>query len=466
MKKTLAMTLMILLFLGAAMPVPGEASPPLSSGVVNQTANIYWGKGTQFPILAAVSAGIKLDVYEYDANWVLVLYKTYATYQGKTVNHSFFGYLMRDAITCDPPLEGESSPKADTGPGKKKGKRPKPRTGEQQPEASPAPSEAPEGTNEPDVTAEPQDEFDWIIRTNGLQSQKVIVDGTTITCSFSLMAQKAGGTSPSSDSAFNRGMRTPYAATAFYAMKFSTADYLAEQGLAWLTGEGGFDVTLKTAGATFYLDTGAEDFAMVSFTLPAQGEGALDPSITGETGNGTVKADAGSTSLSGKSSVSIQIKKSGSGYQFVLLGLKPGGGNLEFPAVLEKTFADPDRFDKEAAKEDARREKAEAERDRMQEEMKKKAEEAAKATVEPLAPLTPVEDLPLAPLTPLGDEPLAPLAPLTPVDDDVLAPLAPLTPVDGDVLAPLAPLVPVTDDSAPPFPGSSFRLKRGDFQCA
>ena len=435
MKKTLAMTLMILLFLGAAMPVPGEASPPLSSGVVNQTANIYWGKGTQFPILAAVSAGIKLDVYEYDANWVLVLYKTYATYQGKTVNHSFFGYLMRDAITCDPPLEGESSPKADTGPGKKKGKRPKPRTGEQQPEASPAPSEAPEGTNEPDVTAEPQDEFDWIIRTNGLQSQKVIVDGTTITCSFSLMAQKAGGTSPSSDSAFNRGMRTPYAATAFYAMKFSTADYLAEQGLAWLTGEGGFDVTLKTAGATFYLDTGAEDFAMVSFTLPAQGEGALDPKITGQTGGFTIKGDAGSSSVSGGSNIPIQMKKSGAGYKFVLLGLKPGGGNLEFSAVLEKTFADPDRFDKEAAKEDARREKAEAERDRMQEEMKKKAEEAAKATVEPLAPLTPVEDLPLAPLTPLGDEPLAPL-------------------------------VPVTEDTAPPFPGSSSRLKRGDLQCA
>ena len=438
MKKSTALVLALILLTGIGMPALGEATPPLSSGIVNKFSTIYWGKGEQFPVLATVSAGTRLDVYEYDAVWVLVLYKTYKNYQGQFSEQSFYGYLKRADIDCEPKLEGEASAKADTGPGKKKGKHPKPNTS---PPVQPTPgtTEAPADTEQPEVTVEPMDEFDWIIRTNGLQTQRVIVDGITIACSFSLMAQKEGGTAPSSDPAFNHGMHTPYAATAFYSMKMAMSDVLNDLGLSFLTGQGGFDITMQAAGASFYIDTGAEDFALVNFTLPMQTIGTLDPSIKGETGSGSVRAAVDPTTLSGESSISVQLRKSGGGYRFMLIGLKPGGGNLEYPAMLEKTFADPDRYDKEAAQADARRKKAEAERDRMQEEMKRKAEEEAKAT--------PEETPELAPLTPITPEPLAPLVP------EETPELAPLTPVTTNPdLAPLAPLTPVDEDEAPPFP--------------
>lgn len=443
MKKAMTLVLAILLLSGILPPALGEASPPISSGTVNKTTNIYWGKGEQFPILATVYAGAKLDAYEYDANWVLVLYKTYVTYMGKYTEQSFYGYIRRSDIDCEPPLEGEASPKADTGPGKKKGKRPKPLPNKQPAEPTPGPTKAPEGTKEPMPTVEQmEEEFDWIIRTNGLQTQEVKADGMTISCSFSLMAQKAGGTAASSDPAFNHGMHTPYAATAFYSMKLATQKALEELGLSMLTGTGGIDISMKASGAAFFLDTGAENFALVSFTLPMQTDGSFGVSVSGEMGSGTIKGDTGTTSLSGGSSLSIQLRKSGGGYKFVLVGLKPGGGNLEFPAVLEKTFADPDRFDKEAAAADARRKKAEAERDKWLEDMKKKAEEAADATEptqDPLAPLVPTEE-PLAPLTPTED----PLAPLTPTED---------------------PLAPLTEDEAPPFPAPLGRQERSEVKC-
>ena len=439
MKKTLSMLVLLVLLQGITIAAVGEATPAISKGIVNKTAAIYWGKGEQFPELATVHAGTKLDVYEYDSKWVLVLYKTYISSQGEFKEHSFYGYLKRADIDCDPPLVGESSAKADTGPGKKKGKRPKPIASQMPPEPSAQITKSPEETQPPVETINPDEEFDWIIRTNGLQTQQVQYQGVTISCSFSLMAQKVGGTAPSSEAVFNGGIHTPYAATAIYSMKFLMSNALGAMGMSFLEGGGGFDVSMQAAGAAFYIDTGSEDFALVNFTLPMQATGTLDPSIMGNTGSGTVKADAGNTSASGNSSISVQIKKIGGSYKFVLLNLKPGGGNLEYPAVLEKTFADPDRFDKEAAKADARRKKAEAERDRKMEEMKKKAEEEAKAAVETLAPLTPItNDLP-------------PLGPLTPITDD---------------LPPLAPLVPIRDDDAPPFPGTKSGLERGITACA
>ena len=452
MKKLMTLALGFLLLTGAALPVSGEATPPLSSGIVNKTTEIYWGKGPQFPLLATVFAGTRLDVYEYDADWVLVLYETYGSYLGDFTEMSFYGYMSRDDIDCDPPLEGNASPKADTGPGKKKGKRPKPLPSKQPAEPTPGPTKMPEGTKEPLPTVELMDEYDWILRTNGLQTQKVETMGMTVSCSFALMAQKAGGTAPSSDPTFNRGIRTPYAATAFYSMKLATQNALEDLGLSMLTGTGGIDISMQASGASFYLDTGSENFTLVSFTLPMQTNGSFGISISGDMGSGTVKGDTGTNSLSGGSSLSVQLRKSGGGYKFVLVGLRPGGGNLEFPAVLEKTFADPDRFDQEAVKADERRKKAEAERDRMMEEQKRKAEEEAKATEDPLAPLVPVETPELAPLTPVTPDPLAPLVP------EETPELAPLTPVTPDPLAPLvtedplAPLVPLKEDEAPPFP--------------
>ena len=448
MKKTMILTMVFLLLASIAPPAQGEATPPISSGVVNKTACIYWGKGIQFPVLATVFAGTKLDVYEYDMSWALVLYRTYGSYLGKYQEMSFYGYMGRDDITCDPPLEGEASARADTGPGKKKGKRPKPAATLKPAGPTPDSSRTPAQTGEPEVTVEPMEEFDWIIRTNGLQAQTVAVEGMAVVCSFSLMAQKAGGTSASSDPTFNSGVHTPYAAAAFYSMKLGMASALEDLGLSFLSGEGGFDISLQASGTSFFIDTGAENFALVNFTLPMQGTGKVGGMVT----DGNLKVDSGVTSVSGDSNLPIQMKKSGSGYKFVLVGLRPGGGDLEFPAVLEKTFADPNRFDKEAAEADARRKKAEAERDKWLEAMKTKAEETAKATEDPLegVSLTGTED-PFADVSLTGTEDPLEGASLTPSED----------PLDNVTLIP-----PPPEDEAPPFPVPSGGLERRETQCA
>jgi hypothetical protein len=440
MKKAMVLILAFFIMSGIPLPALCEATPPISSGTVNKTTIIYWGKGEQFPILATVNAGEKLDVYEYDANWVLVLYKTYVTSGGEFSEHSFYGYIKRSDITCDPPLSGDASARADTGPGKKKGKRPKPIATSQPAEPTPAPTKAPTQTEQPDVTVEPMEEFDWIIRTEGLQVKDTRgYSNILVTCSFSLMAQKAGGSAASSDPAFNGGMHVPYAAMAFLSLKWSAQETLTDFGVNDVTGTGGLDMNLQASGVAFYLDTGVEDFALVGFSLPMRGSIGGAVTVTGEAGSAHREVPVETLNVS----INIQLKKSGAGYQLALSGLPAGVNGVEFPAILEKTFADPDRFDKEAAEADARRKKAEAERDKWLEEQKQKAEEAAKATEYPLAPLTPTED---------------PLAPLTPTED----PLAPLTPT-GE---PLAPLTPSQEDEAPPFPSPSGRLERRNIKCA
>ena len=95
MKKMMAIALSILMLAGIAPAARGEATPPISSGTVNKTTQIHWGKGVQFPVLATVSAGTRLDVYEYDADWVLVLHKTYGSYLGEFKELSFYGYMSR-----------------------------------------------------------------------------------------------------------------------------------------------------------------------------------------------------------------------------------------------------------------------------------------------------------------------------------------------------------------------------------
>ena len=194
------------------------------------------------------------------------------------------------------------------------------------------------------AAAGPTEEYDWILRTDGLRTQTVTVLGLhTVTCSFSLMAQKAGGTAPSSDPAFNGGIRTPYAATAFYSMKKSMGSVLDEIGLASLaSGTGGVEMTMRASAARFWLDTGAANFALASFTLPMQTEGSFGATVTGDTGSGSVSGKLEETSLSGQSSLTVRLKKSGGGYVFVLVGSarrrRPG-----IPAMLRR-LDDPDRL--------------------------------------------------------------------------------------------------------------------------
>ncbi len=450
MKKLLAMLVILALTLGgmpaAAAPSARPDSDPISHGTINKVTYLRWGKSEAFPTLALVGPGQEFDVYEYDRNWVMVLYDTWVS-QGMSGGgaQSFYCYVKRADITCDPALEGDESAKADTGPGKRKGKKPRPKPSAA---ASQAPaSEAPtaEGTTEPQPTVEEQEEYDWIIRTPGMCNVTVHVENMDFTCSFALMAQKAGGTAPSSDPTYNRGMHTPYAATASYGMVAPMQSLIENMGEAskYLVGSGGVEITGSTAGSTFFLDTGASDPALVNFTLNMQGTGTLNPTIT----DGNLTGHFEST-FNMPLKLPVQLKKSGSGYQFILVGMKPGGGDLKFPAVLEKAFADPDRWDKEAQKEDKRREEAERLRKELLEKIKKqmqdeynKQQDASRDESQKTDPMTAEgedgEDIELAPLvTP---------APLT--DDDKLATLAP-----EDDNPPIVPLVPSPGENADGFP--------------
>ena len=434
MKKLAAMLLTVLLLLGPAMPVMAN-SAPISRGTINTVTYLRWGKGELFPTLALVGPGRTFDVFEYDKDWVMVLYDTWLSQGTDFTTHSFYCFVKRADITCDPPLENEDSEKADTGLGKRKGKSRKPKptaTATAGASASVAASQTATASKEPEPSVEVVDdeEYDWIIRTPGLCSVTIPYQEANITVSFALMAQKAGGTSPSSAPAFNHGIRTPYAAMGAYQMLSPMADILENMGVSgFLQGSGGVDVSGQTSGSKFYLDTGAMDPALVNFTVRMQGQYTLNPKVTGENASGEFSA-SGSMPLD----LPVQLRKAGGGYSFVLVGMRPGGGDLTFPAVLEKTFADPDRWDKEARDADRRREEAdrmlkelkEKIKQRTQEEYQKKQAEKANEESRVTEPIIVKDsqgnDVELAPLVPVTEDPLAPLVPVT---DDLLAPLVP-----------------------------------------
>lgn len=465
MKRLLALLLTVMM-LGQALPAgaaPAAKRPnsdPIAEGTINKVTYIYWGKGEMFPVLALVGPGKKLDVYEYDKNWVMVLYDTWVSQGYSGSAQSFYGYVKRADITCDPELTGDESAKADTGPGKRKGKKPKPQPTAGASAEPTAPQESAGESAEPEPTVETVDdeEYDWIIRTPGMCNVTIQYQQATITCSFALMAQKAGGTAPSSDPAFNHGMHTPYAAMGAYSMVAPMQSIIENMGEAsqFLQGSGGVEIIAQTAGAQFFLDTGAMDPALVNFTINMDAVATLNPKVT----DGNITGQYEQT-INMPYTLPVQLKKAGGGYKFVLVGMKPGGGNLEFPAVLEKAFADPDRWDKEAKNADKRREEAEKLRKKMleklkkqmQDEYKKQQEDKTKADSESTDPMTVPgengEDIPLAPL--VTEDPLAPLVTVEPLatlgtveplatlgTEEPLAtlgteePLWPLTPQNGE----------------------------------
>ena len=158
---------------------PRRRSPAASSTTVTY---IRWGKSELFPVLAMVGPGTELDIYEYDQTWVLVLYETMVTQGSQAYAHAFYGYMKRSDITCDPDLEGEASDKANTGPGKRKGRKPRTNTetsagtGETQPTASGPSDQNGRGQNRKQTVERDDEGYDWIIRTPGLCNVTIQVD--------------------------------------------------------------------------------------------------------------------------------------------------------------------------------------------------------------------------------------------------------------------------------------------------
>lgn len=514
MKKLLVLILSVFLILQSIPIIASEDqykdsaySDPISAGTINTVTYVRWGRSELFAAMGLVGPGTKMDVYEYDKEWVMVLYDTYIQQGYTTYAHSFYGFVKRSDITCDPELEGDKSAKAETGPGKRKGKKPKTpkKTKESAEDETTLPedtkSEEPEdeedvkdaSENEPDSTVEISDEeYDWIIRTPGMCNVTIPFKEAIFTCSFALMAQKAGGLGPSSDPAFNHGMHTPYAATAFFGMVAPMQDMLDNMGAGgFLSGSGGIKITGQAGGSTFYIDTASLDPALVNFSVKLMATSTLDPKIT----DGNITTNIAPISTTQEFPLPVQLKKTGKGYKFILPGMKPGGGDLEFPAVLEKTFSDPDKWEKAAKEADRRRKEAERRRKEMQKQMEQQMkEELAQKEKEkdqnpsektdlltdengnpiPLAPLVPSEDtdttgnsgsdsddIDLAPLVPAedtgksgssgGDSDDIDLAPLVPADDEGKSENSGGDSDDID----LAPLWPTEDESISDFPSSN-----------
>jgi hypothetical protein len=232
-------------------------------------------------------------------------------------------------------------------------------------------------------------------------------------------------------------------------------DMLGDMGVSnYMQGSGGIEIIGQSSGSKFYIDTASLDPALVNFTINLDATATLNPQITD--GNITTKMSPISTSQSFP--LPVQLKKVGSGYKFILPGMKPGGGDLEFKAVMEKTFTDPDKWDKEAAEADRRREEAERLRKellekikkQMQDEYNKQQSREGDGTTESTSPVpSGDEDTDLAPLVPedSSDTDLAPLVPEENSDTD----LAPLVPEDSSDID-LAPLVPTNDETVDDFP--------------
>lgn len=444
--------------------IEGEDSPfsePLSKGTIKKMTNVYWGKSEAFPVMGVVYKDDEYDVYEYNDEWVMILFDTYLT-QGNTVkSHSFFGYVKRSEITCDPELGDEPSKKAETGPGKKKGKKPKvPKKGDEETtndtnkenessDEDTTDEEEDTSTDEEDVDVSTDEDYDWILRTPGLCNITVPVEQSNFYCSFSIIAQKAGGMGPSSDPGFNHGIHTPYAATAFFSMISPMQDTLQNAGLSnILSGSGGVEIIGQAAGATFFIDTASLDPALVNFNVTLNATATLNPEVT----DGNITGSFGKITTTQTFPLPVQLKKVGKSYKFVLKGMKPGGGDLEFPAILEKTFSDEDRWDKAAKEADRKRQEAEKIRQKILDKIKKQVQDEWSKQNEDQT-TTPKEtatttDLPeLAPLEPLGPD-LAPLEPLGPEKEDNQ------TTEDSDDTPELAPLWPLGDESATDFPSS------------
>ena len=427
-------------------------SPPIAEGKTNRSTYVYWGRSEMFPAMGRLAANTGVDIYEYDKEWVMVLYNTTVTYGDTSSAQSFYGFIKRNHVTCDPPLDGDKSAKAKTGPGRPKKQTPKkdaPSDNEGSPSDKPqTPQDNPK--TEPSIPIEELEEYDWIIRTPGKCRVAVDAgDGVIFYAEFAMMAQKFGGVAPSSDPLYNDGKSNPYAASGFFSLTTEMADLLENLGVSKeLTGFGGVNLTGQCPGSVFYINTKSADAVTASFTLEMQATATVNPGAT----DGIVIQNFDMTTQS-KLSLPVQLRGGSGGYKFVISGMRPGGGNLEFPAVLEKTFTDSktrDKWKKEAKDADLKRKqmeeakrKAKDLQDKVLDQMKEDAKrdmESKEFEPEPLTVPEGEEEFEPEPLTvPEGEEEFKP-EPLTVPEGEDEVELSPLTVPDGDKEVELSPL--------------------------
>ncbi|MCX7773931.1 MAG: hypothetical protein N2376_12550 [Clostridia bacterium] len=458
-------------FIALTLSVPASLAegsgptPPIAKGKMKTVSYVYWGKSEMFPTIGMLGINQEIDIYEYDKEWVLTKYDTFVTQGNMTVSHSFYGYVKRKDVICDPPLEGDASKKADTGPGKRKGKKPKGNRGSATPEpqgtktATAKPEDQTEEPKTTEISTEDLMEYDWIIRTPGVCQVVVDMgDGYRFVARFGMMATKFGGYTASSLPIYNDGKSNPYVGYVNFSMKMSMQDVLNNNNLGFLQGDGGISIDAFSSNARFNINSETDDATSTIISIMTSMTTVLNPEITDKNqnihGGGNLFNDQRVAPLD------MKLVKNGSGYQLVVLNMRPGGGDLKFPAMLEKfplddiTKAERERLARERREEQLR--KAKELQKKILEDWKKEIEKGMQDELNKDSKKGEDEDIELAPLEPSksgssdDDIPLAPLVTPEPSqgsNSDADIPLAPLVTPDAsqgsgkDDEIPLAPLV-------------------------
>lgn len=345
MKKLVA--ILICIALASAIYTPGslaETSGAIASGEVKRTTNVYLGKGEAFPVIGELQAGDEIDVYEYDNDWVLTRYETTVTYEGETGLYEFYGYVKRGDVDFDTSLM-QSTPigTAQNRPGKRQGNPPllpgvsgpkSPKGNEADPPGSDS-QEEPESP-EPTIPVEDLTEYDWIIRTPGACKKDFFFEDGKIryTVQFDLMVIKFGGYTASSLPVYNDGNHNPYIGYVSFSIKQSMDETISQVGIEHLEGSGGINLNAFNGDARFTIDSPADDGTRAIFTIDTITAGSVDPTVRDNYWGLEVGGNFFSGSM--KTPLDIRLEPSAGGYRLVVLNMKPGGGDVDFPAMLEK----------------------------------------------------------------------------------------------------------------------------------
>lgn len=321
-----------------------DTTEPVTRGKVKRTTNVYWGKGEAFPVLGTLRAGSEMDIYEYDDDWVFTRYETAITCQGETDLYEFYGYVKRSDVDLDTSLM--QSTQIDTGrtrPGKRQGNPPplpgaSGRKSSKGNETEPPGSDSPEEPENPKPTIPVEDltEYDWIIRTPGACKKDFYFEEGQVRfrVQFDMMVIKFGGYTASSLPVYNDGDHNPYVGYVSYSIKQSMGEAISHVGIEHLQGFGGIDLNAFNGDARFFIDSPADDGTRAIFTIDTIATGTVDPTIRDYYMGIEIGGELFSSSM--KMPLDIRLEPSGEGYRLVVLNMKPGGGDVDFPAMLEK----------------------------------------------------------------------------------------------------------------------------------
>ncbi|NLU32192.1 MAG: hypothetical protein GXX04_06180 [Clostridiaceae bacterium] len=355
-KKLVIVLICITLALSAYTPASLAAPEPVTRGEVIRDTTVYRGKGEDFPVIGELQAGDEIDVYEYDDEWVLTRYEAAITYEGETGLYEFYGYVKRNDVDIDTPLMQSTNIRTNQSrPGKRQGNPPplpgvsgkKPSQGNETDPPGSDSTEEPENP-QPTIPVEDLTEYDWIIRTPGTCKKDFLFEEGKVrfTVQFDMMVIKFGGYTASSLPVYNDGNHNPYTGYVSFSLKQDMSETISQVGIEHLEGVGGINLNAFNGDARFFIDSPVDDGTRAIFTVDTITTGTVDPTIRDY--NMGIEMGGELFNSSVRMPLDIRLEPSADGYKLVVLNMKPGGGDVDFPAMLEKIpLSDTEKAERE-----------------------------------------------------------------------------------------------------------------------